>query len=68
MSPEQVHLLPRKDLKPDKYVTSQQIRSLFSNWSAQKRLRNLKAPEDYANIVHSMAVLDDNNEIDRALQ
>ena len=30
MSPEQVHLLLRKDLSPDQYVTSQQIRSLFS--------------------------------------
>ena len=44
-----------------------QIRSLFSNWSAQKRQGNLKAPEDYGNVVHSMTVMDDNNEIDAEL-
>lgn len=30
MSPEQVHMKLRKDLTPDQYVTSSQIRSLFS--------------------------------------
>ena len=29
-SPEQVHMLLRKELPPDQFVTSQQIRSLFS--------------------------------------
>ena len=30
MSPEQVHMKMRKDLTPDQYVTSNQIRYLFS--------------------------------------
>ena len=29
VSPEQAHMMLRKKLKPDKYVTSQQIRSQF---------------------------------------
>ena len=33
MSPEEVHLLLRKKLSPKEYVTTQQIRSLFSHWS-----------------------------------
>ena len=36
-SPDEVHLLLRKDLSPQEYVTSQQIRSLFSRWSKQYR-------------------------------
>ena len=35
--PEQAPLMLRKKLEPDKYVTSQQIRSLFSRWSWMKR-------------------------------
>ena len=45
-SPEQVHLLLRKDLPIDEYVTSQQIRSLFSRWSKQRRQNTLKNPND----------------------
>ena len=37
MSPEQVHLLLRKKLSTDEYVTSQQIRSLFSRWTKLKK-------------------------------
>ena len=33
VSPKQAHLMLRKKLDPDNYVTSQQIRSLFSRWS-----------------------------------
>ena len=46
MSPEQVHLLLRKDLTPQEYVTSQQIRSLFSRWSTLKRQGKLKKPTE----------------------
>ena len=31
LSPDQVHRRLKKDLSPNEYVTSQQIRSLFSN-------------------------------------
>ena len=36
VSPEPAHLMLRKKLGPDEYVTSQQIRSLFSRWSQMK--------------------------------
>lgn len=44
MSPEEVHLLMRNDLTPSEYVTSQQIRSLFSRWSRQKMKGTLHNP------------------------
>ena len=44
MSPEQVHLLLRKDHIPSEYVTSQQIRSLYSRWSTLKRQGKLTPP------------------------
>ena len=37
VSPEQAHLILRKMLEPEKYMTSQQIRSLFSRWSQMKQ-------------------------------
>ena len=43
-SPEEVHLMLRKDLLPDDYVTPQQIRSLFSRWSKLYREGKLKKP------------------------
>ena len=36
VSPEQAHLMLRKKLEPDEYVTSQQITPLFSRWSQMK--------------------------------
>ena len=48
ISPEQVQLLFRKVVqKTEEYVTSQQIRSLFSRWSSLQRQGQLKAPTDY---------------------
>ena len=34
--PEEVHMLLRKDLQPQDYVTPQKIKSLFSRWTRQK--------------------------------
>ncbi|XP_065681689.1 uncharacterized protein LOC136095279 [Hydra vulgaris] len=44
MSPEQVHMQLRRELPPDQYVTSQQIRSLFSRFSNLKRKGKLVEP------------------------
>ncbi|XP_065683385.1 uncharacterized protein LOC124814016 [Hydra vulgaris] len=44
MSPEQVHMQLRRELPPDQYVTSQQIRSLFSRFSNLKRKDKLVEP------------------------
>ena len=49
-SPEEVHLLLRKDLSPQDYVTPQQIRSLFSRWSKQYREGTLKNPTQLQHI------------------
>ena len=51
VSPEQAHLMLKKKLEPAKYVTSQQIRSLFSRWSQMKQdntfiVTMLADPED----------------------
>ena len=51
VSPEQAHLMLRKKLEPDEYVTSQQIKSLFSRWSQMKQDNTLTVttqadPED----------------------
>ena len=35
-TPEEVHMLLRKDLQPEDYVTPQQIKSLFSRWTREK--------------------------------
>ena len=35
-TPEEVHMLLRKDLQPQDYVTPQKIKSLFSRWTRQK--------------------------------
>ena len=40
MSPDEVHLLLRRDLPPNEYVKPQQIRSLFSRWSKLLREGN----------------------------
>ena len=45
-SPEQVHLLIRKELQVSEYVTTQQIRSLFSCWSRLKKDNRLNEPID----------------------
>ena len=45
-SPEQVHLLIRKELQVSEYVTTQQIRSLFSRWSRLKKDNRLNEPID----------------------
>nr|XP_047141455.1 uncharacterized protein LOC124816344 [Hydra vulgaris] len=44
MSPEQVRMQLRRELPPDQYVTSQQIRSLFSRFSNLKRKGKLVEP------------------------
>nr|XP_047142873.1 uncharacterized protein LOC124817114 [Hydra vulgaris] len=44
MSLEQVHMQLRRELPPDQYVTSQQIRSLFSRFSNLKRKGKLVEP------------------------
>nr|XP_047145817.1 uncharacterized protein LOC124818777 [Hydra vulgaris] len=44
ISPEQVHMQLRRELPPDQYVTSQQIRSLFSRFSNLKRKGALVEP------------------------
>ena len=36
VSPEQAHLMLRNKLEPGSYVTSQQIKPLFSRWSQMK--------------------------------
>ena len=51
VSAEQAHLMLRKKLEPDEYVTSQQIRSLFPRWSQMKQDNTLTVttqadPED----------------------
>ena len=46
VSPQQVHLQIRKSLKPEEYVTSQQIKSLFSRWSQLKQKGKLTDVED----------------------
>ena len=46
MSPEEVHILLHQDLTADEYVTSQQIRSLYSNWSKKLREGNICADDD----------------------
>ena len=43
-SPEQVHVLMRRELLVTEYVTSQQIRSLFSRWSRLKSQNKLQEP------------------------
>ena len=45
-SPEQAHLKLREKLEPDEYVTSQQIRSLFSRWSQMKQDNTLTTQAD----------------------
>ena len=45
-SPEQVYLLIRKELQVSEYVTTQQIRSLFSCWSRLKKDNRLNEPID----------------------
>ena len=45
-SPEQVHLLIRKELQVSEYVTTQQIRLLFSDWSRLKKDNRLNEPID----------------------
>ena len=35
-TPEEVHMLLRKDLQPQNYVTPQQIKSIFSQWTREK--------------------------------
>ena len=35
-TPEEVHMLLRKDLQPQDYVTPQKIKSLFSRWTREK--------------------------------
>ena len=47
-SPEEAEKIIRKDLKPEEYVTSQQIRSLFSTFAKQLRDGTLKEPEAIA--------------------
>ena len=46
MSPEEVEMLIRKKLKPHQYVTSTQIRTLFSTFSRQLREGTLKPPTE----------------------
>ena len=46
MSPGQVEKLMRKDLTPDMYVTTQQIKSLFSRWATKYKNGTLKPPKD----------------------
>ena len=46
VSPHQAHLQIRKSLKPEEYVTSQQIKSLFSRWSQLKQKGKLTDVED----------------------
>ena len=36
VSPEQAHLMLRNKLEPGSYVTSQEIKPLFSRWSQMK--------------------------------
>ena len=43
-SPEEVHLLIREHLETKEYVTTQQIRSLYSRWSKQYREGTLQKP------------------------
>ena len=43
-SPEQVHLDMRKEFAPSQYVTVQQIKSLFSRMSQEKRRGTLQEP------------------------
>ena len=43
-SPEEVEISIRKKLQPQQYVTSAQIRSLFSTFKMQLKKGNLKAP------------------------
>ncbi|XP_065675157.1 uncharacterized protein LOC136091470 [Hydra vulgaris] len=45
-SPEQVHLLIRKELQVSENVATQQIRSLFSRWSRLKKDKRLNEPID----------------------
>ena len=45
-SPEQVQLLIRKEFQVSEYVTTQQIRSLFSRWSRLKKDKRLNEPID----------------------
>ena len=46
LSPDEVHLLLRKELSTKDYVTAQQIRSLFSNWCKMLRQGTLRPPCD----------------------
>ena len=45
-SPEQVHVIMRRELLVTEYVTSQQIRSLFSRWSRLKSQNKLQEPTE----------------------
>ena len=46
MSPEEVHLLLRRELSSNEYVKPQQIRSLFSRWSKLLRAGKLTPPSE----------------------
>ena len=46
MSPEEVEKILRQKLRASEYVTSKQIRSLFSRWSSMYRQGKLKEPTD----------------------
>lgn len=49
-SPEQVHLDMRKDFDVEEYVTVQQIKSLFSRMSTEKRKGTLTEPKMSTNV------------------
>ena len=46
MSADQVEKLLRKDLRPDQYVTKQQIKSLYSRWAKKYKEGSLKEPQE----------------------
>ena len=62
-SPEEVEMIVRQNFKPDQYVTTVQIWSLFSRWSMQFKAGTLKRPteakkKEVENVIEDLEQID----------
>ena len=60
-SPEEVHMLLRRDLNANELVSAQKIRSLFSKWSKQLRDGTLSEPADEELEIEELEIEEDTN-------
>ena len=64
-SPEEAEICIRKELRPHEYVSSQQIRSLFSTFAKQLKDGTLKEPQPPKTNTEEVAIpMDDDNDDD----